>query len=139
MAQKFQLTVNSDVNELGAVAEFVERAANACGLNDDQLYDVQMAIDEAVTNVIEHAYHKSGGDIHIECAKRGNDFIVTIRDHGEQFDPKKVAQPKTRAGLSERNIGGLGLFFMQKLMDKVEFEFSTERGNLLTMVKKIKK
>lgn len=140
MAQKFLLTVKSDVNELGAIAEFVERAANACGLNDDQLYDVQMAVDEAVTNVIEHAYRgKSGGDIHIECAKRGGDFVVTIRDHGTRFDPKKVAHPKTRAGLSERNIGGLGLFFMQKLMDKVEFEFSTERGNLLTMVKQIKK
>jgi len=139
MGQKFSLTVDSDVNELGAVAEFVERAARAFGMNDDQLYDVQMAIDEAVTNVIEHAYHRARGDIHIEMTKRGSDVVVTIRDHGERFDPKKVAQPKTRAGLSERNIGGLGLFFMQKLMNKVEFEFSDEQGNLLTMVKRIKK
>ncbi|MBI5304051.1 MAG: ATP-binding protein [Chloroflexi bacterium] len=140
MAQTFLMTIDSDVNRLGEVAEFVERAARACGLNDDQLYDVQMAIDEAVTNVIEHAYRaKPDGEIHIECAKRGGDFVVTIRDHGERFDPKQVAQPKTRAGLSERNIGGLGLFFMKKLMNKVEFQFSEEQGNTLTMVKKIKK
>lgn len=139
MGQKFSLTVDSDVNELGAVAEFVERAARACGLNDDQLYDVQMAIDEAVTNVIEHAYRRSRGDIHIEINKRGNELVITIRDHGERFDPHQVAQPKTRGGLSERNIGGLGLFFMRKMMDTVEFEFSDAQGNLLTMSKKIKK
>ncbi len=77
------------------------------------------------------------GTIDIVCEKRGKEFVVTIRDYGEPFDPRKVARPKTRAPLSERNIGGLGIFFMHKLMDRVDFDFSAGRGNVLTMRKKI--
>jgi serine/threonine-protein kinase RsbW len=140
MGQQFFLTVTSDVERLGEVAEFVETIATKCGMNDDQMYDVQMAVDEAVTNVIEHAYRgRADGAIEIACECRGKEFVITIQDFGEPFDPKKVKLPKTRAPLSERNIGGLGLFFMQKMMDKVEFDFSAGQGNRLTMIKKVKK
>ena len=57
----------------------------------------------------------------------------------QPFDPKKVAKPRTRDPLSRRNIGGLGIFFMHKMMDRVKFDFSSGNGNRLTMVKKIKK
>lgn len=140
MADRFSLTVDSRVQRLSQIADFVEQAASASGLNDDQVYDVQMAVDEACTNVIEHAYHGRGdGTIDIACEKRSKDFVVTIQDFGERFNPKKIAPPQTRDPLSKRNIGGLGIFFMRKLMDKVDFDFSSKHGNRLTMVKKIRK
>ncbi len=99
-----------------------------------------MSVVEASTNVVAHAYHgRSDGTIDIVCETRGKNFVVTIQDFGERFNPKKIAPPKTRDPLSKRNIGGLGLFFMRKMMDKVEFDFSSKHGNRLTMVKKIKK
>ncbi len=139
MAQRFSLSATSQLDQLSKIAEFVERSARACGLNDQQTYDVQMAIDEACSNIIEHAYGgRPDGAINIVCEKQGKEFVVTIRDFGKAFDPKQVAQPRTNAPLSERDIGGLGLFFMYKLMDRVEFDFSSGQGNRLTMTKKIK-
>jgi serine/threonine-protein kinase RsbW len=140
MTQKFSLTVDSSLERLSEIADFVELAARESGMNADQVYDVQMAVDEACANVIEHAYRgRPDGTIDIRCEKRGKEFVVTIQDLGERFDPKQVARPRTNAPLSKRNIGGLGLFFMHKLMDKVTFEFTCGSGNRLTMVKKIKK
>lgn len=140
MAEKYTLTVDSRLERLGEIANFIELAARESNLNDDQVYDVQMAVDEACANVIEHAYRgRADGTIDIKCEKRGKEFVVTIQDFGERFDPKKIAPPRTRDPLSKRNIGGLGLFFMHKMMDKVKFEFATGSGNRLTMVKKIKK
>jgi len=140
MTEKFSLTVDSRLERLSEIADFVELAARAGGLNDDQIYDVQMAVDEACANVIEHAYRgRRDGTLDIVCEKRGKEFVVTIQDFGERFDPRKVARPRTRDPLSKRNVGGLGVFFMRKMMDQVKFEFSPGRGNRLTMVKKIKK
>lgn len=140
MPERFSLSVDSRLERLSEISEFVGRVARDFGLDDKQTYDAQMAIDEACSNVIQHAYGgKPNGIIDIAIEKRGKDFVVTIRDQGKPFDPESVARPKTNAPLSERNIGGLGLFFMYKLMDRVEFDFSSKRGNSLTMVKKIKK
>jgi serine/threonine-protein kinase RsbW len=137
---KFSLTVNSRLERLSEIANFIELAARESGLNEDQIYDVQMAVDEACANVIEHAYHgRTDGTIDIVCEKRDHEFVVTIRDFGERFNPKKVARPQIGVPLSRRNIGGLGLFFMHKMMDKVQFDFAAGSGNRLTMVKKIKK
>ena len=140
MAQRFSLTVDSRLERLGEISDFIEGAASRCGMDEHQVYDVQMAVDEACSNVIEHAYGgKRTGKINLVCEKRGNDFVVTIHDSGKPFNPDQVEQPKTNAPLSERNIGGLGLFFIHKLMDRVKFDFSSGRGNTLTLVKKIKK
>ena len=140
MTQRFLLSVDSRLERLSEIADFIENAARESGLNENQIDDVQMAVDEACTNVIKHAYRgKPNGTIDIICERRGKEFVVTIEDVGERFDLKKVARPKTGAPLSARNIGGLGLFFMHKLMDRVHFDFSSGYGNRLTMVKKIKK
>lgn len=140
MGQRFALSTTSHLEQLGEIAAFVENAASACGLNEKQMYDVQMAVDEACSNVIEHAYAgRSNGRIEIVCEERGKELVVTIRDYGKPFDPKQVAKPNTKAPLSDRNIGGLGLYFMYKLMDRVEFDFSSGQGNRLMMTKKIKR
>ena len=127
------------MDRLDEISEFVERAARASGLNPDQVYDVQMAVDEACTNVIHHAYEgRDDGKIEIGCERTATELVITIRDWGKHFDPKRVAQPKTGDPLPRRKIGGLGLFFMYKMMDRVKFSFSQDQGNLLVMSKKIK-
>ena len=140
MTEQLALSVDSRLDRLGEISEFIRGVAQVFGMNDEQTYNVQMAVDEACTNVIEHAYHsRPDGTIDITCEKRGNQCVVVIRDFGERFDPNQVARPRTHDPLARRNIGGLGLFFMQKMMDKVEFKFSPSDGNRLTMIKKIKK
>lgn len=139
MGQRFQLNTDSRLERLAEIAGFIENAALTCGMDEKQVYDVQMAVDEAVSNVIEHAYAgKANGKIEIACEVKGKEFVVVIRDFGKPFNPNQVALPNVDAPLSERNIGGLGIFFMNRLMDRVEFDFS-KKGNQLTMAKRIKK
>ncbi len=134
------LSVDSRVEHLAEIADFVQHAARAAGLDDKQAYDVQMAVDEACTNVIEHAYHgRKNGTIEITCERRGKDFVVLIQDYGDAFNPARVARPNIHDPLARRRVGGLGLFFMNKLMDSVDFKFSARNGNRLTMVKRIKR
>jgi serine/threonine-protein kinase RsbW len=59
-----------------------------------------------------------------------------MRDFGKPFDPSKVKQPNLKADLSDRQIGGLGVYLMRKLMDDVSYQSNSETGNLLTMTKR---
>jgi anti-sigma regulatory factor (Ser/Thr protein kinase) len=126
------------MRNLERVAEFVSDAAKKSALTTRQSDDVQMAVDEAVTNVMEHAYAgRTDGNISIKLRVDEKVVQVEIRDQGKAFDPKKVKKPNIKGPLSERSIGGLGVFFMRKLMDKVEFKHD-EAGNLTRMTKKRK-
>lgn len=127
---------------LEAVRGFVGDAAEACGLGSQSVYAVQLAVDEAFTNIIEHAYGGESQKEKIECTcKIGNESLtVVIRDCGRPFDPTEVPDPNLKASLEDREEGGLGLFFMRQLMDEVTFSFNHEldnhtRCNILTMVK----
>jgi anti-sigma regulatory factor (Ser/Thr protein kinase) len=138
-AQPSRLTIHSELSNLGGVADFIAQAAQANGLDEREAYHVQMATDEAVTNVIEHAYRGRGdGQIEISCERRGDEFVVEVRDFGRPFDPSQIRTPRVKGPLSRRTIGGLGLFFMNKLMDSVEFSRDAKRGNRVRMVKKIR-
>jgi serine/threonine-protein kinase RsbW len=122
---------------LGKIAEFVTRAAAAAGLGTTATYAVEMAVDEACTNIIEHAYGGEGrGDIECTCQVDNEGLIVTLRDSGRPFDPSAVPEPDINASLGERQEGGLGLYLIRKLMDEVHFEFSSDTGNVLKMVKR---
>lgn len=124
-------------DNLAAIGEFVSRAAEAAGLDDRAVYEVQMAVDEACSNIIEHAY---GGEGHgpIECTCRVEDegLTVVLYDQGRRFDPSSVPAPDLSSRLEDRTGGGLGLYFMRQLMDEVRFEFTPDAGNRLTMVKR---
>jgi serine/threonine-protein kinase RsbW len=122
---------------LAAVGEFVTHAAEAAGLNARAIYAVQLAVDEACTNIIEHAYGGEGrGDIECTCIVNKNGLTVILRDYGRPFDPTSVPEPDLCASLEDRKVRGLGLYFIRQLMDQVRFEFTPDSGNVLTMVKR---
>ena len=137
MSERLELTVASDLENLAQIAEFVTDAALRLGLDEKQAFEVQMATDEACANVVEHAYGPGGvGEILIRCEVEGGDFVVTICDHGRSFDPDQVPEPDLTCPLEGRQIGGLGLFFMRKLMDRVDFYSDPDTGNELRMYKR---
>ncbi len=137
-AQLFLLNITSDMRNLERVADFVADAAARTNLTARQSDDVQMAVDEAVTNVMEHAYAGvTDGSIAIKLRIDEKLIFVEIRDRGQEFNPKKVKRPNIKGPLEERSIGGLGVFFMKKLMDKVEFA-RDDAGNVTRMTKKRK-
>jgi serine/threonine-protein kinase RsbW len=98
---------------------------------------LQLAADEAASNIVEHAYaNMNNGEIRITCDTRGKEIIITMHDDGIPFDPSDVKPPNLKADLSERQIGGLGIYLMRKLMDEVRYESKRGAGNLLTMRKR---
>ena len=122
---------------LSKISGFVVGAAGVAGLDADAVYAVEMAVDEACTNIIEHAYGGEGqGDIECTCQINHGELTVTLRDYGCPFEPSEVPEPDIDAALEERREGGLGLYLIRKLMDDVNFEFTPDSCNILTMVKR---
>jgi serine phosphatase RsbU (regulator of sigma subunit)/putative methionine-R-sulfoxide reductase with GAF domain/anti-sigma regulatory factor (Ser/Thr protein kinase) len=126
-------------DQLDAIRDFAAQAARDAGLDDSAIYAVELSMDEACTNVIEHAYEgMDGGEIECTCDTDDKNLTIIIHDHGKSFDPSTIALPDLDADLDSRPVGGLGVFLMKKLMDEVRFEPLGEAGNVLTMVKRRK-
>jgi len=121
---------------LEAIRNFYKSGAEQAGLDEKAVYEVQLAVDEAASNIIDHAY---GGENlgKIECSYRASngELEIIIRDFGKPFDPGLVNSPDLQKNLNNRKVRGLGLHFMNSLMDSVEFSFNGHGGNILTMVK----
>jgi anti-sigma regulatory factor (Ser/Thr protein kinase) len=122
---------------LDEIREFVGEIARAGGFTDKDVYNIQLATDEAASNIIEHAYEKvSNGVLELSCGVRDDLITIILIDHGESFDPSEIPLPDLKADLSDRKIGGLGIFLMRKLMDDVHYEVRAHKGNVLTMTKR---
>jgi len=122
---------------LDEIRDFVGDIARAGGFSDKDIYNIQLATDEAASNIIEHAYENiSDGILELSCGMQGDAIKIVLIDHGESFDPSEIPMPDLKADLSDRKIGGLGIFLMRKLMDEVHYEPSPDRSNVLTMIKR---
>ena len=131
-----RLKVPGRFDRLEQISKFVEQAGREAGLDDTAVCRCQLAVDEACTNIIEHAYQGEGhGDIDIRCQPDSGELIITIVDQGQPFDPASVPEPKLNTSLEDTQVGGLGIYFMRQVMDAVEFSY-TEHGNKLVLVKR---
>lgn len=127
---------SAQFENLDPIRAFVGEVARQAGMDEREIYNVQLAVDEACSNIIEYAYEGvPDGRIEINAFATRQALTIVIRDQGKPFNPETVAEPDVEAALEDRPIGGLGLFFMRKLMDDVRFAWSPEEGNTLTMVK----
>ncbi|MGE5248582.1 MAG: ATP-binding protein [Bacteroidota bacterium] len=122
---------------LDEIRDFVGNIASKGGFNAKEVYSIQLATDEAASNIIEHAYEDvPNGVIEITCGMSGDVLTIVLHDHGKSFDPSSVRPPNLKANLSERQIGGLGIYLMRKLMDEVHYESRPRGGNALTLTKR---
>jgi len=125
---------------LPKIRDFIVNAAVNAGLNEPDVYAVELAVDEACSNIIEHAYGGEGvGDIHCTCKVSDNDLTIILKDHGRPFEPESVPEPNFNAPIEDLKPGGAGLYLMRKMMDEIQFEFTSNNGNILVMVKRIDK
>ncbi|MFW5941259.1 MAG: ATP-binding protein [Chloroflexota bacterium] len=148
MGKKRSLTVRGRYDKIRNICEFVADGAQRAGFDKDAVFQVQLACDEACTNIIEHTYQEEdAGDITISWEIKRGVFVVTIRDDGERFDPGDIPPapiPPTPITTGEDEdfdikVGGLGVYFMRSLMDKVDFSFKEGNGNILRMEKQLPK
>jgi serine/threonine-protein kinase RsbW len=122
---------------LDEIREFVGGVARQGGFSDKDVYNIQLATDEAASNMIEHSYENiQDGVIDLSCGMESDQIRIVLIDYGEPFDPSAIPLPDLKADLSDRKIGGLGIFLMRKLMDEVHYEPRPDKSNVLTMIKR---
>lgn len=130
------IQIESRTERLIAVREFVSEAAHEFGFTDEDVSKIALAVDEACTNVIKHAY-KFDPTKTIQVVVRTDNgvFEIAIRDTGTQFNPAQVRRPDMKEYLSHYRKGGLGVFLMKSLMDKVEYEIAPGKMNEVRLIK----
>lgn len=140
MGSKKSLSVPGRYDQIRRLCAFVGEGARQAGFDDDDVFQVELACDEACTNIIEHTYEGEGvGEIRVTWQIQSDQFTVIIKDNGPRFDPSGIPSPPVPPDLDdieEMPVGGLGVFFMRRLMDKVTFDYQQGKGNVLTMIKR---
>jgi anti-sigma regulatory factor (Ser/Thr protein kinase) len=133
---KTKLSVDARLESLSTISDFIFSAAMQSDIKQD-INKMQLAVDEACTNIMKHAYSSQGGLITIYFERNDNTVVITIRDHGKPFDPSVVPPPDLEAGVEKRQVGKLGLHFIRELMDEVNYDFDPEEGNTLVMKRRL--
>ncbi|MBN1485322.1 MAG: SpoIIE family protein phosphatase [Chloroflexia bacterium] len=132
------LRVSSRLENLTAISNFILEAAQDAGLNERQAYHVRLALDEACTNVIQYAYEgQEDGELLLHCWVEEDEFVVTLQDRGTPFDPHHAPAPDLGSSWEDRPIGGLGVYLIQQLVDRIKYESDPEQGNILWLIKQI--
>ncbi len=130
-----ELSVKSSTDNLYVIRDFIKNTALSLGYSNAAIGNIILAVDEACTNIIKHAYKYSPtGDIQIELNRIANKFIITILDSGIEFDPNLIPEPDIKEYYKQRRIGGLGMYLMKKMMDEVVYT-KNKNKNQVKMVK----
>ncbi len=138
--RKFMLQVPSSTENLALIREFVSSTAQQAGLDAKEAAGLELAVDEACANVIEHAYgHDVSKEVVVRVTLDGETLSIDIEDTGRGFDPGSVDQEELEQLINKRKTGGLGMRLMTKLMDEVRYEIEPGKKNALHMTKRLRK
>jgi anti-sigma regulatory factor (Ser/Thr protein kinase) len=135
MTLESTITLRSDVNEIETISSAILAAMESFAFSGEEILDTQLAVEEAVTNTIRHGYAGSPGTINIRMQISAECAEVEIDDRAPQFNPLLAPEPDITADIEERGIGGIGIYLIRKVMDKVSYRYEDGR-NVLTLVKK---
>jgi serine/threonine-protein kinase RsbW len=130
------LEIESRTERLIAVREFVSSAAREFGFGDEEISKIALAVDEACTNIIKHAYkYDPGKSITVTVRGRHASFEVCVSDTGRGFNPNGVPSPDMKEYLAHYRRGGLGMYLMRSLMDNVEYNIQPGMRNEVRLTK----
>ncbi|WP_244545709.1 ATP-binding protein [Fodinibius roseus] len=134
-AATYKMTVEASTEHLSEVRDFVAEHAAAFGFNQQEVADIRLAVDEAYTNIIKHAYQNNADEtVEIELGYNNTKFWVTLLDTGNTFDVTKYSKPNICQRIKEKKRGGVGVYLIRKLMDDVEYQ-TEDATNTIRMTK----
>lgn len=126
------LRIAARLEYLPEAVAFVEENADRFCLTSDKKFASTLAFEEAFVNICHHAYPNQEGMAELSCSMEDGLFIVEISDTGVAFDLLSLPDPDLSSDLMERKIGGLGVYFIRTLSDKVSYR-RHEGHNVLRM------
>ena len=131
------MTLTNDISQISLLAGFMDKVADENGLDPGLAIQLNLAIEEATTNVIMYAYPEgTEGKVELGASRQGDNLIFTLADWGKPFDPTMAPKADISASLEDRPIGGLGIHLVRTIMDGVSYK-RAEGKNVLTMIKHI--
>jgi len=129
-----EIILRTDLSELAALAAFVDRFAAAESLPAEVAFQLNLVLEELVTNTVSHGH--AGGSIHVRLERNGDVVEADLVDRGVAFDPRTLPEPALDAPLAERPVGGLGVFLVRHFVD--ELDYRREEGcNHLRLRKRV--
>lgn len=132
-----KLTIENQLEQLTLVASFVEELCEELGLDASLVFNLNLVLEEAMTNVIMYAFPEGGKHkLELTAATEGGMLSLVVKDSGIAFDPTAVPDADVTLTAEERPIGGLGIFLIRQIMDEVNYE-RVDECNILTMKKKL--
>jgi anti-sigma regulatory factor (Ser/Thr protein kinase) len=135
MATFTSIVVHADMDEIPRTLSEIEECLQSGGFSKEEILDIQLAVEEVITNTIRYGYAGAPGTIAILCAVEPDKATVEIADDAPAFDPLLAPEPDLSADLDNRPIGGLGIFLIRQVMDEVVYRFADNK-NVLVLVKK---
>ena len=116
------LSVDSSTEHLSEVRDFVAEHAGNIGLSDKEISEIRLAVDEAYTNIIKHAYKNTPSKpVTIELGFNRSQLWISILDEGESFKPDDYKEPDIRKRVKNKQRGGMGVYLINRLMDQVQY------------------
>lgn len=129
-----RLTLVNDLRQVSLLAGFVDRIREDNNLAPALASRINLALEEAVTNVIMYAYPEgTAGKVDLEAVKDGNSLRFSLTDRGKVFDPTAAPKADLSASVENRPIGGLGIHLIRSIMDSVSYR-RLDGKNVLTMI-----
>ncbi len=114
----------------------MKASALQIGFSEDVTGKIILAVDEACTNIIKHAYKYSpNGNIIISIKFADPKFEISITDEGNHFNPASIPEPDIKEFYKQKKVGGLGMYLIKKLMDEVQYSTLTENKNQVILIK----
>ena len=136
ISKNYHLKIPSQTDNLDLIRNFVAGIAKKVGFNAEDVNKIELAVDEACTNVIEHAYHQDENqNIDIAIKIDYQKLSVVVTDKGMSFRMEEVEMPDMKTYLAELRVGGLGIYLMKTLMDEVDYQSKPGVKNEVRMVK----
>jgi len=132
------VTVKASRENLSHLLLFIEQACNRYKLTKPTRLNLQLAVEEACVNIIEHGYDGlQPGMIEVTFQLKDDQVFITITDFGHAFDPTTYPPPDRSSEWDKRPVGGLGVFLLREVMDEVRYTSDPEQGNRLELIKNI--
>jgi anti-sigma regulatory factor (Ser/Thr protein kinase) len=129
---RHHLSLNPDVGEIPRLIDWVERCCGEAGMPTDLPFQLALALDEAVANVIGHAFAGQAPPhrIEIELDITDTAAVATVIDNGRAFDPSEAPEPDVSLPLDKRDPGGLGILLIRRMVDRVEYRRTGNENRL---------
>lgn len=130
----YSLHLTNDISQVACLASWVENICNEAHMAPDSLFNINLAVEEAVANVMNYAYgNLKSMPIDLEAEVAPEKLRITIKDEGMAFDPTSVADPDLSLPVEERPIGGLGIMLVRKLTKELVYK-RENNCNYLTLI-----